>query len=292
MSDFLFERWSFSKCMDAAKCLRKFFLRRVARVRADAAPWLLGGRAVHAGQEADNRAKIAGESLPVVAVHEAAVEALKKYSADEGVKTDVDRFAIEHGRQLEVFEESGERAKIRPVPGSVEAAFEMDLMVGDSESGLKSAVLEGFVDVVSADETDQRTLVDYKTAGRPTSQNEAKAHVQLALEAEGAKAHDSKIVTFVKHAKQKPTAKVTEPVANTKENFERAIKFVADQIHAARRAMVTGDFPKCDPAAVHCQWGKQCEYGAICFTTNDLKDFVEVKEIRPVGTVPTPEWRK
>lgn len=293
MADYLFDRWSFSKCSTAATCLRKFFLRYVMKVRSPSAPWLLGGRAVHKGQETDNNAKLAGKELKIGQVHECAVEALKEYSRDEGCKVDVDRFAEEHNIQLGVFETSGERAKINPVAGSVEAPFEMDLEVGDTEHGKKPAVLEGFVDVVSMDhETEQRELVDYKTAGRPTSQKEAEEHVQLALEAVGSEAGASKIVTFVKHQKQKPTARVTQPVATSKEQFAKALQFVADQIHAGRRAMETGDFPKCDPKSIACMRGKNCEYGHLCYGADDLKDFIEVKAIRPVGTVPQPDWRK
>ena len=290
--NWLEDKHSITKCKTAAQCLRKFFYRYVCKIKEAPSVALLTGRAVHNGQEVDNYAKLRAERLGVTEVLDAAVAALEAEKGETDVS--VDAFVAEHSRQLQVFEASGERAKVNPVPGSVEAAFALQIKVGDPDHGLKPATVEGFVDVVSQDpETGERTVIDYKSAMKPASLRDVEEHLQLALEATGAEAQSAKIVSFVKQGKQKPTTKVSPKVVNTQERFEGVLRFLADTIHAVRRAIKTGDFPKCDPAAHYCKRGF-CEYFDRCYPKKetDLHKWIQVEKISPVGTLPVPEWRE
>lgn len=295
VTDWLSGKFSFSKVHTAFGCMRKFFYRYVMKMKDAASPWFVVGQAVHTGQEADNNAKLEGKGLTLKQTLDAAVSKLEEARAEGGWKPKdipTDPFVAEHTAQLEAYKRSGEWDKVYPAPGSVEAPFEIIAKVGDPEHGLEPAVIEGFVDVVSVDEEGNRKVIDYKTAGRPTKQSEADGHIQLALEAIGAQAAAGQITTFVKTGKQKPTTKVTEPTPSTEERGKLALKHMADGIHAIRRAVKTGDFPKCDPAAYYCQHGRGCEFGRLCFNTSDLKEFIQVEKLRPVGSLETPEWRK
>lgn len=292
--DYLSEKFSFSKANTFSLCPRKSFHRYVMREREPAGPALLFGRGVHEGVEEDNRAKLRGEELPLESIVEAGVEAFKAEASKEGIKGDVDGFAREFDRQVEVYQEAGIRRQIHPAPDSIEAAFRIEAKVGDVEHGFAPVLIEGYCDVVSVDEkTGERRLIDYKSAARPTSQKEAENHLQLAVEATGAQAEAAQIVTMVKMGKQKPTTKITAPVRNTKDRFDKAMMFLAENIHGFRRALITGDFPKCAPTSFWCNYGKSCAYGRACFpdTITDLPDFVQVQKIVPVGALPEEDWR-
>jgi hypothetical protein len=294
VSNWLVDKFSFSKVGCFSKCPRMFFYRYVMRMKSPATPWLLFGRGAHGGQETDNLAKLRGEHLSVAQVLESAVAEFEGEVEKEGVGKDLkDAFVEEHARQLEVFEESGERAKIVPVPGTVEGAFQIELMVGDGEGPKAPALVEGFTDVVSQQSPDSpKILLDYKTSGRPTSEKEAAKHLQLALEAIGGQAESAQIVTFVKGGKQKPTTKVTKahPVDNAR--WQKVLAWFAEGIHSIRRAVKSGDYPRCDPGAHYCS-AEACEFFALCYPEKqpDLHKWVEVGEIRASGTLPPAEWR-
>jgi hypothetical protein len=293
-SNWLVDKFSFSKVACFSKCPRKFFYRYVMRKKEACSPWLLFGRGAHGGQEADNLAKLRGERMSVPQVLEAAVAEFEEEVDKEGTGKDLkDAFVEEHRRQLEVFEESGERAKIVPVPGTVEGTFQIDLMVGSGEGPKVPAQIEGFTDVITQEYPGApRRLVDYKTAGRPTSEKEAAEHLQLGLEAIGGEAEEAQVVTFVKGGKQRPTTKVSKAYKVGQSRWERILQWFADGIYGIRRAVRSGDFPKCDPA---CHWcsPEVCDFYKLCYPQKqpDLHKWVEVGEIRPSGTLPPAEWR-
>lgn len=295
VSNWLIDKFSFSKVACFSKCPRKFFYRYVMRKKESTSPWLLFGRAAHGGQETDNLAKLRGERLSVDQVLESAVAEFEEETEKTGTGADLkDAFAVEHGRQLEVFEETGARARIVPVPGTVEGGFQVELMVGDGEGPKAPALVEGFTDVVSQETPESpRILVDYKSAGRPTSEREAAGHLQLGFEAIGGEAEASQVVTFVKGGKQKPTTKVSKAYDVTQSRWERILAWFADGIWGIRRAVKSGDFPKCDPS---CHWcsPEACDFYGYCYPEKqpDLHKWVEVGTIRPSGSLPPAEWRQ
>jgi len=295
VSNWLVDKFSFSKVGCFSKCPRMFFYRYVMRMKSLATPWLLFGRGAHGGQETDNLAKLRGEHLSVAQVLESAVAEFEGEVEKEGVGKELkDAFVEEHARQLEVFEESGERAKIVPVPGSVEGTFQIELLVGNGEGPKAPALIEGFTDVISQESpTAPRRLIDYKSAGRPTSEKEVAKHLQLGLEAVGGQAELAQVVTFVKAGKQKPTTKVSGAYPVNQARWEKVLAWLAHGIWGIRRAIKSGDFPRCDSGAHYCS-AEACEfYSQFCYPDKqpDLHKFVEVGDIRPVGTLPPQEWR-
>jgi hypothetical protein len=294
-TDWIADKWSYSKAACFSKCPRKCFYKYVTKKKESVSAALLFGRGAHDGQETDAYAKLRGELLPIKQVLEAAVAGFEHEKKETGLlHASTDEFVAEHKKQLEIYESTGERAKIVPVPGTVEAMFQIDIDVGGGDAPKVAATVEGFTDVVSQNpETGVRTAVDYKTAGRPVSDVEAENHLQLMLEAVGAGAGSAKIVTFVKHQKQKPTCKVTGEVPVTEERWQKVLAWLADTIHGFRRCLKSGDFPKCSPECFWCgpQW---CDFYQLCYPTHleDLGNWIEVKEIRPAGTLPVQEWRE
>jgi RecB family exonuclease len=284
--DYLLDKFSLTKCQCFSLCPAKFFWRYVRKEKEPASWALLFGRAVHGGQEADNYAKLRGERLTVGQVLDASVAELEAEAEKEEMKTDIDVFAEEHRSQLVKFEESGARAKIRPAPGSVEARFAFELDIEDQK---RPAVVEGFVDVVSVSDEGQRCVVDYKSAGRPVSEKEAEAHLQLGLEALGAEAAGGAVVTFVKAGKQKPTTKVTPMVAMTEEKKGRVLTYLANTITEIRDALKAGSFPKCSPTSFMC--GAGCAYYRRCYPQQAVEKLVTVVKFSPVGTLPAEDWR-
>jgi hypothetical protein len=294
VTNYLTDKFSFSKVACFSRCPRKFFYKYVMRMKENTSPWLLFGRGAHGGQEVDNYAKLRGERLSVEQVLEAAVAEFEEETEKENTGRELkDAFAEEHARQLEIFEDSGERAKIVPVAGTVEGAFQLELMVGDGDGPKAPALVEGYTDVVSqAGEDEPRVMIDYKSAGRPVSEREAAEHLQLGLEALGGQAEAAQIVSFVKGGKQKPTTKVSKAHPVTQSRIQKILAWLADGIHGIRRGVKSGDFPKCDPA---CHWcsAQACDFYGLCYPEKqpDLHKWVELGEIRPSGSLPPAEWR-
>lgn len=286
---YLFTKFSWSKLDTFARCPRKAFYRYVMRKREPVSEALLFGRGVHIGQEADNLERVKGRKrLPVGEVLDAAAEG---YRGEGGSR--VDAFVTEHQIQLERYEESGERAVLEPRKGSVEGAFEVRVGVThdpDRAPEFEPAVIEGFVDCVS-DEIEGGVVVDYKAVGRPVSKRDAEGSLQGELYRMGAEVPGLKFVSFVKAGKQKPTAKVTPVVRGIQRNRSFLLQFLADTIAAFRRCWGSGDWPKCTPS---CHWCSPaaCGYYEMCYPGRAPTKYIQVEEVKPVGTVPTPEWRK
>lgn len=294
VGNYLTDKFSFSKISCFSQCPRRFFYRYVMRKREATSPWLLFGRGVHGGQETDNLAKVRGERLSVGQVLDSAVAEFEEEARKNETGLDlVDAFVGEHRRQLEVYEESGERGRVVPVPGTVEGTFQIDLMVGSGDGPKAPAVLEGFTDVVSQESPEApRKLIDYKSAGRPTSEREVAEHLQLGLEAIGGEAAEFGVVTFVKGGKQKPTTKVSKAYPMTQTRWEKILAWLAEGIWGIRRAIKSGDFPKCHPSAHYCS-AEACDFFKLCYPEkqSDLHKWVEIGEIRPSGSLPSAEWR-
>lgn len=287
--DILTDMFSFSKLMAFAKCPRYAFYRYVARVKTPPEEYLKVGRAVHAGQEWDNRARAAGQPTSRSEVLDRAVSAY-----EEECGADLDHFREDHGAQLEKFWKSGERDKLCPEPGSIEAPFEIDVAVtADPQSEpMVPATIQGFVDLVSVEEQG-RTVVDYKTVARPVSDKEAANSLQNQLYTEGAKADGSKNVSFVKAGRQKSGSKVTAVVRSSVELSMRLWTVVADTITSFRKNCKSGDWPKCAPQCFWCGSGS-CEFYKLCYPKNSgvVGKYIQLGEIREVGTLEMPEWRK
>lgn len=286
--NFLRDVFSFSKLTCFSQCPRRFFWRYVMREKSPPSEALLLGRGTHAGQEYDNEERIKGRRPTQGEVLDRAVEAYREEGGQE-----LDAFALEHEQQLEKFWESGERDRIQPKPGSVEAPFEIELQVtGDPDREAKTpAVVQGFVDVLSEEEGD--VVVDYKTVGRPVSDRDANDSVQNTLYMVGSEAEGARNVSFVKYGKQKPTTKVTRTVGLGEAKVSKLLDFCAETIGSIRKDLVSGNFPKCAPSCWWCS-AKACEFYEKCYPEKNpnLSRFVEIGEIRPVGTLEQPEWRK
>jgi CRISPR/Cas system-associated exonuclease Cas4 (RecB family) len=289
------EMFSFSKLNTFSCCPRKYWYRYILGRRESSAAQIYG-RAVHFGQEVDCYNKLEGRRLPRATILDAAVDKLKEEADKERVRPDTDTFVKEHERQLEVFEESGERDRINPVAGTVEAPFEMRVSVGNPETGEKEAeaTIQGFVDVVSQNpRTGEKTIVDYKTAVKPVYPKMADDNLQFGLYILGAPADSLKVVNFVKSGKQKPTTKVTRPTVMSEPRRTKLMTWLSDTIKSVRRAIRTGDWPRCSPT---CHWcsPNACDFHGLCYPDKDtdLPKLIQIEEIRPVGTVERPAWRK
>lgn len=299
-ADWLRDKYSFSKLSTMAKCPRMAYNKYVLKKSAPPSFAALYGSGVHGGQEWDNLEKVEGRTRTareVLAVATAEFEEKAKGAdwtpGDRGAF--LDKFVEEHKIQLIKFDESGERAKIKPVPGTIEEAFEIKLALPVAVDGRAAgfgdeAVVEGYVDVVSEGASglpQDREIVDYKTAGIV---QKAGGHMQLALEGLGAGVSNAKAVTFIKHARQKPTTKVSEaPVSG--DVINKLMKWVADTITSFRRALITGDWPKCPPESVWCS-AKACPYYRECYPSEGVVGkFVAVKDVKIVGTLPKQAWR-
>ena len=291
--DYLLDVFSYSKLMALSRCPAYAFLKYVKRLRQPSERVLyplIAGRAIHAGQETDAYSKLRGEALSVGQVLESAVTEFEAEREKEGVKdpdAPKDKFVTEHLAQLEVFEKSGERAKICPMPGSIEAPYRVHLEI----PGQAKATLEGYTDLVSINEESDRETVEYKSGARAITEKEAANNVQLALEALGAEARYTKIVNFVAGKRQHPTTKVTPPVEATRERVELALQWVNESISEFRAAVKSGSFPRCSPGSWWCSV-KACEYFSVCFPKVEKLQPVVVTRIEPVGTLPPVEWRK
>lgn len=291
-AEWLTTKFSYTKLKCYSQCARKAFLTYVVKRKEPASQWLLIGRASHEGLEYDAYSKMRGENLPLKEIRDFAVSALEEDRAKEGVPEQdcsTDAFVKDYDRQLEVFETTGERARINPVPGTVESAFQLELSVGEPDGPKKPIVLEGYTDLVSL-EDGERVAVDFKTAGRKTSDREAEEHIQLHLEAYGAESPKARINTFVRSGKQKATMGVTKNVTITLGRIERTLRFVADNAHAFIESVRTGLWPKTNPDLPHC---RVCQHRSLCFPDREpqLQKWVTVEKIIPAGQLPPQEWR-
>ena len=293
--DWLLSKWSPSKVGSFARCPRQFFYKYVQRMK-DPLNWpILFGRAVHAAMETDAYAKLRRERLPLAHLLEAGVEEARHAAEAADLPARTDEVADGLGRQLEVFEARGERARILPVAGSVEAAFQVNLLVPDRDGKPTVPVLiEGFTDVVSFTEDGTgKVAVDYKSNARPLSTAEAATKGQLVLEAIGSGADAGRVVNFVRSGKQKETVKATADFPLTQAAKDRTLLYMGETIAEAQSALKSGDFPKCDPTSFTCNHGGNCPFGQFCFPREfELSKFVSVASIVPVGSLPRADWRQ
>lgn len=285
--DYLETEFSYSKLFCFALCPRKARLRYLEERRDDTG-YMISGKAIHYGQQVDNLAKIQGRYLPVKEILDAAVAKLKEEREKTGLEADVDLFAEEHLVQLVSLEEKGFRRLIRPVPGSVEAPFELELTV----QGEKSAKVKGFVDLNSWVEENRKEVVDYKSGSRPVYQGDAARSLQFALYCLGSKCDRHRAISFVRGGRQKPTTHSTDPVVLTDGHLARLQTFLEDTILSWRAAMKSGDWPKCAPSSHYCS-AQACAYYEICYPAGrPASPKVYVSAIREVGTLEIPAWRK
>jgi hypothetical protein len=244
---------------------------------------LLTGRAIHGGMEHDANEKIRGRTAPLTEVLDAAVAVFEDESRKDGVPASPDSFAKMHETQLAKFEAQGDRARIRPYGGSVEAPFEIGLTC---EGG--PATLEGFVDLVSEDEDGSATVIDFKSSARAIQPREVEGHWQLALEQVGAGAAGRTLCNFVGSSRQKPTARLL-PTVKGGDFPQRAIAWVVDVVGTWRKLLVAGVFPRCAPTSPLCN-SRFCEfYCSHCYPNEAPSGLVTV--VKPVGTMPAADWR-
>ena len=331
--------FSFSKLNTYAKCPQRAKFRYVDG-RKESGLHLARGRAAHAGQEIDNRAKLRGENLPVGAILEAAVEVLRTELEQEPELQDrpaskgreIDTFKDNHSVHLDVFEDMGERARILPLPGTIESTFEMDWNVEG-----KPALIQGFVDLLSeytpvltgdpapplaggspSGEPQQEpamprlampeglgrtgpgrpVVVDYKTVKRPVSVRDAEKSLQFELYRLAAGAGSVRVVSFVEAGRQRATTKVVEtpprPVGEAAgPAAQRLMNWMAKTISSFRRSLETGDWPRCSPESYWCS-ASACGFFGECYPKRvpGLDRLVVVEGIRGPGTLPQPEWRE
>jgi len=292
-SNYLRDNFSISKLLRFSKCPRMFYWIDVMKRRPPTVPeYLITGRAVHAGQEHDNLSRIEGERPPMKEVLDAAVTVYE----EEGGRV-VDLFRIDHDQQLSAYWKTGERDRLQPVPGTVEAPFEVKLEVKGAPSDVQAgpAVVSGFVDVlasVSGTEADQ-IILDYKATGRALSQSDGDDSLQLSLYMMASLTQWARFVNFISYKKQKPTAKVLPATRMSRAREEQLLEFLSETIGSIRKNLVTGDFPRCSP---ECWWCSPaaCDFYDQCYPVKRpyLPQLVTIESISPPGTVPMPEWRK
>lgn len=291
--DYLLDKFSYSKLNCFSKCPRQAWYRYIQRLPFKVSPWILFGRGVHGGQEADNYAKLRGERLSVENVLEAAVAEYEHEIETSNLDRrlfPIDPFAEEHKAQLEVFDRSGLREQVQPVPGSIEAGFQMEVLAGDGDGTMKPAVVEGFVDVVSVNPDGTKEVINYKSAGRPTSVKEVDQNLQLSMEAIGSGCTERKIICFLKAGKQKPTTKAYSSSKPPQEQL--ALQFIGDTISDFRWSVKHDCWPKCDRSCRWCGAGF-CEFYGLCYPRDiDIGKVIVVKKISPVGTLPPATWRE
>jgi len=306
--------FSFSKLQTFTRCPRKAYYRFACGLKEPGAEFFVKGRAVHKGQEENNKELLTGKGLGIAGTLDVAVQTYDRELKQEDLRGNVDRFATEHRIQLEKGEEAGVNKGLKPVQGTIEGAFSISLEVAktakpevqvdsrfiyqpslvDEQEGTEEAQIDGFVDVVMQDEKTGKTRVrDYKTGGRAVTQAEADVNLQTALYMKGAGSDGADFVSFVSGGRQKPTTKVTGGVPATDRGWERVLSWVAETIQAFRGALKTGDFPKCAP---QCSWCSRtaCGFYERCYPEEKkgLEKVVQVVKVEPVGSLPTPSWRK
>jgi len=306
--------FSFSKLYCAVQCPQKAYLRYVLGLPDDT-HYLIMGKAIHFGQQVDNQGKVEGRDLTVRQVLDAAVDSVKEEAAKHEVAVDVDDFAKDHAAQLQKFRDLGWRDEIAPVAGTIEAPFEISVRM---EGGLPAKIL-GFVDVVSeklgrvardpaqpqhAGEDNEfaesshpggpanRRVIDYKSGARPVYQGDASTSLQFCLYQIGAKAPESQVISFVRTGRQRATVHRTEPVVLTQPRVNKLLAWLEDAITLWRTCLKTGFWPRCSPQAHYCS-ASACAYYSRCYPSEGRKtQVISLGEIKPVGTVPVPEWRR
>lgn len=280
--------FSFSKLYTLTQCAQKAFLRYVLGLPDDTR-YLIAGKGVHLGQQVDNEGKVEGKDLTVKQVLDAAVEGVRGEADKRSVVVDLDNFAKDHSVQLQRLRDKGWRDQVVPVPGTIEAPFLINLKIQDE----KDAKILGFVDVVSqSGEHVPRKVVDYKSGARPVYQGDAASSLQFALYQLGAKAPESQVISFVRSGRQKATVHRTEPVELTQPRMNKLLNWLEDSIKLWRSCLKSGFWPRCSPNAHYCS-DHACAYYARCYPKEGRPTpFISIAEIKPVGTVAVPEWRK
>lgn len=280
--------FSFSKLYTLTQCAQKAFLRYVLGLPDDTR-YLIAGKGVHLGQQTDNEGKVEGKDLTVKQVLDAAVEGVREEATKRSVAVDLDSFAKDHQTQLQRLRDRGWRDQIVPVKGTIEAPFTIGLKIQDE----KDAKILGFVDVVSQrEENDKRRVVDYKSGARPVYQGDAQSSLQFALYQLGAKAPESQVISFVRSGRQKATVHRTAPVELSQVRVNKLLGWLEDAIKLWRSCLKSGFWPRCSPNAHYCS-DHACAYYGRCYPKEGRPvQFISLGEIKPVGTLPIPEWRK
>lgn len=287
-SEWLDKEFSFSKLFCYSRCPTKARKRYLEGLRDDT-PYMVFGKAIHHGLEVDNLAKVEGRYLPIQELLDVAVGKLKEEASKYGMGLDVDTFAEEHGAQLVAYEEKRIRQSVRPVPGSIEAPFEIDLEFTDQEP----AKLKGFVDLVnSIPESNSQEVIDYKSGSRPTYQKGAETSLQCALYTLGAQCGRHRIISWIRGGRQAPTVRITEPVLVNDALMGRLLSWLEATITAWRKSLKTGLWPRCAPDAFYCS-STACAYFEDCYPRQrPLVPRLKVGSIKTVGTLEKPAWRK
>src|SRR5262245_12216258 len=108
----------------------------------------------------------------------------------------------------------------------------------------------------------------------------------------GAKAPESQVISFVRTGRQRATVHRTEPVVLTQARVNKLLGWLEDAITLWRTCLKTGFWPRCSPQAHYCS-ASACAYYSRCYPSEGRKtQVISLGEIKPVGTVPVPEWRK
>lgn len=297
--NFLTEKFSFSKLQCFSQCPRKAFYRYVLKKRQPGT-WMLRGRAVHAGQEYDGKERLEGRRPKRTDVLDCAVATFEKEMEENELEAPVDHFSEEHDTQLKVYWESGERDRLHPAPrteerpeGSIEVPFEIELHVKDGDEWVP-VVFEGFLDMLAQTAEDEPLrVVDFKSTKRAIGRDEGEKNLQIAVYQLGSDAEAASIVSFVGAGRQKSTTKVADIGGLTQTKMQRLLVWMADSAVQFREAVRSGDFPKC---SLNCHWCSEsaCEFFDMCYPRDSatISKFVKVGDIKPVGTLPQPEWRK
>jgi hypothetical protein len=219
---------------------------------------------------------------------------VKHEGALKGVNVNLDTFVRDHTAQLEKWYTLGWRDQVRPVPGTVEGAFKMELVLKDPVTGEPEgrAMFQGFVDVVSEDRPGGvRTIIDYKSGGRPVRQKLAEDNVQFVGYAIASRAPFAQIISFVRGERQKPTVQRTSPIPTTEERVRKFFRFVEYGIRGVRGALKTGAFPRCAPSAYYC-CPSGCAFYGLCYPGKIDNRNIMVEKMLLVGECPEPEWHK
>lgn len=293
--DYLGDVYSHSKLGCIASCMRKAYWKYVVKEKTPLPEFFLRGSAVHAGQEYDNRQKLKGEFVPKDEVLDVAIARYEE-GTEPNNRDVIDSFATEHKIQLNHYWKTGMRDRLVPVEGSIEAMWECDVKIWNSQTHvLRPATLQGFVDVVAFDEgegEEHKRIIDYKNVSRAVSDSNLEYDLQGTLYTLGAACDRFQYFSFVKGgSRTKPNFKATQIKEVRQSDINHLLQYIHHTITDFRSALKTGDFPKTAPNNWQC---KNCEYRDKCYPKSNptLSKLVSINIVRPVGTLKTPDWRK
>jgi CRISPR/Cas system-associated exonuclease Cas4 (RecB family) len=238
---------SVSQIRAYTRCSKQYEYKYIHQIKESFNSNLLLGRAFHKAIETSNRAKLAGDTLPLEAVKDAYNDAFESQRIDVKWKDDEKPDELKDqglGLTSTYYEELGKNIQ----PEWIEQEFE--IQIGD-------VPFKGFIDLTEQD----GTIRDFKTAGRSPNDGEVYTNIQLVAysmayrELTGMKESKVGLDVVVKNKKPKVVRLEAEMTDNRIDRLKDTIENVAKGISA-------GIFYRNeDGPSSPCGW---CSYKSIC----------------------------